>query len=133
MGGWMGDHAHVCFIMKIILNLIMKWVVVVMSHTLDLLLFQLVSLNFFNWYQSWHTFVYSYMFYICMLTLHIVSISIGIYFLHTYIDDLFVLQDITNFGYVKLELFQLVSIYKLYHNFKIAKLEFLINIMFQLI
>ena len=26
-----------------------------------------------------------------MLTLHIVSISIGIYFLHTYIDDLFVL------------------------------------------
>ena len=52
MGGWMGDHAHVCFIMKIILNLIMKWVVVDMSYTLDLIFvsigiiesFQLVSI-----------------------------------------------------------------------------------------
>ena len=93
MGGWMGDHAHVCFIMKIILNLIMKWVVVDMSHTLDLILVSIGIIEFFQLVSILTSFciLIYVLFYICMLTIHIVSISIGIYFLHTYIDDLFVL------------------------------------------
>ena len=92
-GGWMGDHAHVCFIVKIIVNLNMKWVVGIWDIHLILLLFQLVSLNSFNLVSILTSFciLIYVLFHICMLTLHIVSISIGIYFLHTYIDDLFVL------------------------------------------
>jgi len=45
----MGDHAHVCFIVKIILNLIMKWVVVNMSYTLDLII--VVSIGIIGFFQ----------------------------------------------------------------------------------
>ena len=91
MGGWMGDHAHVCLIVYIILNLIMKWVVVDMSHTLDLLLFQLVSLNPFNWYQ-YDIFLYTHIclcfIYVCLhLTQY--QIPIDIYLLHTYMQKIY--------------------------------------------
>ena len=91
-GGWMGDHAHVCFIVKIIVNLNMKWVVGIWC----------IHLTFyccFNWYHwilsigiNIDIFLYTHicLFYVCMFALHIVSISVGIIFLHTYIDDLFV-------------------------------------------
>ena len=110
----MGDHAHVCFILKIILNLNMIGRIGYMSYTLILLLFQLVSLDSFNWYQFW-PFLYTHIcLYVCMLSFHIVSISIDIkFFIHIY------------FVYAKLELqlcfnwfnFQLVSYYKLMHVF----------------
>ena len=65
----------------------MIWVI----HLTLLLLFQLVSLSSFNRYQ-YDTFLYTHMclFCVCMFALHIVSISIGIYFSHTYIDVSFV-------------------------------------------
>jgi len=65
-----------------------------MSYTLDLTF--VVSIGIIEFFQlvsiltSFRILIFV-LFYICMLTLHIVSISIGIYFLHTYIDDLFVL------------------------------------------
>ena len=73
----MGDHAHVCFKMKIILNLIMKWVVVDMSHTLDLIV---VSIGIIELFQlvSILTFLYTHIF-VCMYAyILMVSISIGI-------------------------------------------------------
>ena len=43
-GGWLGDHAHVCFIVKIILNLNMCWEDSYMMYTLD-------HYGCFNWYH----------------------------------------------------------------------------------
>ena len=84
-GGWMGDHALYA-LLKILLNICMKWVVGSMSYTLD-------SHCIFNWYHNWY-------FYVCILIsvfsiyicfkFQIVSILIGIYiFIHIY--DLIVL------------------------------------------
>jgi len=89
----MGDHVHVCFIMKIIFKLAHDWVVVDMRYTLDLIVVSIGIIEFFQLVSILTSFciLIYVLFYICMLTLHIVSISIGIYFLHTYIDDLFVL------------------------------------------
>ena len=69
MGGWMGDHAHVCFIVKIILKL---------DHEMGGRLyelytwpyfcyFQLVSLNSFNWYQ-YDIFLYTH---ICLCFIYV--------------------------------------------------------------
>ena len=76
----MGDHVHVCFIMKIIFKLAHEWVVVDMSHTLDLIVVSIGIIEFFQ-LVSYDFFLYTHMFLflICMLALHIVSISIGIY------------------------------------------------------
>ena len=48
-----------------------------MRYTYILLLFQLVSLNSFNWYQFW-SFCILICVYVCMLSISMVSISIGI-------------------------------------------------------
>ena len=77
-GGWMGDHAHVCFIVKIILNLSMKWVVGYMRYTLDIIVVSIWYHWIFSIGINIDIFVYSYIFFVCMLRLQIVSISIGI-------------------------------------------------------
>ena len=45
----MGDHVHVCFIMKIILKLAHDWVVVDMSYTLDLTF--VISIGIIEFFQ----------------------------------------------------------------------------------
>ena len=56
-GRLVGRPCLVWSLLKILLNMCMKWVESNMSYTLDLLLcFQLVSLDLFNWYQYWHSF-----------------------------------------------------------------------------
>ena len=47
-GGWLGDHALYA-LLKIYLNLCIKWVVWSMSYTLD-------PYYVFNWYHNWHLF-----------------------------------------------------------------------------
>ena len=61
----MGDHAHVCFIVKIILNLIMKWVVGYMRYTL---VFIVVSIGIIEFFQlvSILTFFCILIFLLCM-------------------------------------------------------------------
>ena len=79
-----------------------------MRYTLDLIVVSIGIIEFFQLVSNLDILLYThicFVLYICMHTLHIVSISIGIYFIHTYIDDLFVLLDITNCDYVKLEFF----------------------------
>jgi len=59
-----------------------------MSYTLDpTFVISIGIIEFFQLVSIWHLFVYSYVFYICMLT---ISISIDIWLLHTYIDVSFV-------------------------------------------
>ena len=74
----MGDHAYVCFILKIILKMSMKWVVGNMSYTFDIIVVSIGIIRFFQLVSILTFLVYSYIFYICMLALLIVSISIGI-------------------------------------------------------
>ena len=127
----MGDHAHVCFIVKIILNLTMNGRIGIWDIHLILLLFLLVSLNSFNWYQFWHflyTHIFSYM-YACISK----NINFNWYLsFHTYIYICFScayyipISLSTNLVYNdKLELqpcfnwfsFQLVSYFKHMHIF----------------
>ena len=86
-GRLVGRPCLVCFLLKILLNMCMKWVVGIMSYTLD-------SNYIFNWYH-WILsiginidilFVYSYMF-LYMYTYTSNSINFGCYsiFIHTYI------------------------------------------------
>jgi len=75
----MGDHAHVRFIVKIILNLIMLGGSHMM-YTLELIIVVSIGIiGFFQLVSTLTSFVYSYMilFYVCMLTLQSISISIG--------------------------------------------------------
>ena len=105
-GGWLGDHAHVCFIVKIILNLNMCWEDRNMRYTFDLIVVS-IGINGFFQLVSILTFLYTHIFCIYMLELQRVSISIGIYFFHTYMFYLCLLYPYilsTNFVYAKLEL-----------------------------
>ena len=92
-GGWMGDHAHVCFHSENHFKLEHEWVVGYMRYTFDIIVFSIGIIGFFQLVSILTFLVYSYIFYICMHTLQIVSISIGINIFHTYIY----------FVYVKLE------------------------------
>ena len=115
----MGDHAHVCFIMKIILNLIMKWVVVDMSHTLDLFIVSIGIIEFFQLVSILTSFcILIYVLYMYAYTSY--SINFNWYLFLTYIYRWFIcayyipISWSTNFGYVKLEFF---NWYLGYHYF----------------
>ena len=81
----MGDHAHVCFIVKIILTLNMNWEDRNMRYTLDLIVVSIGIIEFFQ-LVSILTFLCTHIFFfICMLALQRISISIGINFSYIYI------------------------------------------------
>ena len=92
--GWLDGRSCSCMLYnENHFKLAHDWVVVDMRYTLDLIVVSIGIIEFFQLVSILTSFciLIYVLFYICMLTLHIVSISIGIYFLHTYIDDLFVL------------------------------------------
>ena len=75
----MGDHAHVYFILKIYLNISMNGRIGIMSYTFDIIVVSIGIIGFFQLVSILTFLVYSYtFFYVCMLRLQIVSISIGI-------------------------------------------------------
>ena len=85
-GGWLGDHALYAHYWKSILNMCMKWVVGSMSYTLDLIVFSIDIIVSFQLVSLLIFFLYTHIFYICMLKLQIISISIGIYLsIHIYV------------------------------------------------
>jgi len=87
----MGDHVLVCFIMKILFILNHDWVVGYMRYTLVFIVVSIGIIELFQLVSIWHLFVYSYMFvfYICMLALHIVS-NFNWYLSFTYIYRWFI-------------------------------------------
>jgi len=115
MGGWMGDHAHVCLIVKIILNLVMKWVVVNMRYTLALNVISIGIIEFFQLVSSFVigtysiSYTYTYLF-VLIISLYLEAQSLFMLSLSFSIETR--LKQIFNcFN------FQLVSFFKPTHTF----------------
>ena len=73
----MGVHALYVNIENL-LNMSMNWVERIMSYTLDIIVVSIGIIGSFQLVSILTFFVYSYIFYVCMFRLQIVSISIGI-------------------------------------------------------
>ena len=84
-GQLVGRPCLLCLILKIILNMCMKWVVGSMSYTLDLILSSIGIIGFFQLVSLLTFFLYTHMFlYICAYTSN--NINFGWYSIfHTYI------------------------------------------------
>ena len=83
-GGWMGDHAHVCFIVKIILNVNMIGRIGYMRYTFDIIVVSIGIIGFFQ-LVSILTFLYTHIF-VCMYAFISYSINFDWYLtFHTYI------------------------------------------------
>ena len=65
------------------------WVVGNMRYTFDISVVSIGIIGFFQLVSILTFLVYSYIFYVCMFTLQIVSISIGINIFHTYIKKIY--------------------------------------------
>ena len=83
-GGWFGDHALYDLIMKIIFKHVHEMGGRIWDIHLILLLFLLVSLDLFIWYQYWLFCILIYCFCVCMLSFCIINFDWYSFFIRLY-------------------------------------------------
>ena len=102
-GGWMGDHAHVCFIVKIIVNLNMCWEDRNMRYTFDIIVVSIGIIGFFQLVSILTFSLYTHILFLCMYAFNYNGINFNWYLIFIHI-----------FFFAKLEnlmiiIFQLIS------------------------
>ena len=116
MGGWMGDHAYVCFILKIILNMSMCWE----DRKYEIYTWYYLCFNWYHWILSIVsilTFLYTHILFLCMYAFIWYHLFWLVLIFHTPIHVLFVLT---------------ISLYCWAQILIMQSLNFLMTIMFQL-